>query len=110
MSTVIEPNAPQGTPSAFEITGAAPAAETPGLNARRVITKRYSFKTPQGEPIEEWADIVRRVVGHVSQAETDEEKREEFSRQLESMMLRREFIPNTPCLVSAGKPDGQLAA
>src|SRR5215207_10630243 len=32
MSTVIEPNAPQGSPSAFDITGAAPAAaETMGL-------------------------------------------------------------------------------
>jgi ribonucleoside-diphosphate reductase alpha chain len=26
------------------------------------------------------------------------------------MMLAREFIPNTPCLVNSGKPDGQLAA
>ncbi len=26
------------------------------------------------------------------------------------MMLNREFIPNTPCLVNAGKPNGQLAA
>jgi hypothetical protein len=52
MSTVIEPNAPQGSPSAFEITGAAPAAaETLGLNARRVIAKRYSLKDPHGEAI-----------------------------------------------------------
>ena len=71
MSTVIEPNASQGSPSAFEITGAAPAAaEVIGLNARRVIAKRYSLKDSQGEPIEEWPDIVRRVVGHVAQAET----------------------------------------
>jgi ribonucleoside-diphosphate reductase alpha chain len=26
------------------------------------------------------------------------------------VMLNREFIPNTPCLVNAGKPQGQLAA
>ena len=26
------------------------------------------------------------------------------------MMLDRKFIPNTPCLVNAGKADGQLAA
>jgi ribonucleoside-diphosphate reductase alpha chain len=111
MSTVIEPNAPQGSPSGFEITGAAPAAaETLGLNARRVIGKRYSLKNAQGEPIEEWADIVRRVVGHVSQAETDIVKRDEFYQTMESIMLRREFVPNTPCLVNAGKPSGQLAA
>ena len=63
MSTVIEPNAPQGSPSAFEITGAAPAAEVIGLNARRVIAKRYSLKDPQGNAIEEWPDIVRRGGG-----------------------------------------------
>nr|MBA2736883.1 HNH endonuclease [Pyrinomonadaceae bacterium] len=26
------------------------------------------------------------------------------------VMLNREFVPNTPCLVNAGKPNGQLAA
>jgi ribonucleoside-diphosphate reductase alpha chain len=111
MSTVIEPNAPQGSPSAFEITGATPApAEILGLNARRVIAKRYSLKDPQGEPIEEWPDIVRRVVGHVARAETDIVKRDEFYQTMAGIMLRREFVPNTPCLVNAGKPSGQLAA
>jgi ribonucleoside-diphosphate reductase alpha chain len=111
MSTVIEPNAPQGTPSAFEITASAPArAETLGLNARRVIAKRYSLKDPHGEPIEEWPDIVRRVVGHVAGAEADIVKRDEFYQTMLGIMLRREFVPNTPCLVNAGKPSGQLAA
>jgi ribonucleoside-diphosphate reductase alpha chain len=111
MSTVIEPNAPQGTPSAFEITGATPTpAEILGLNARRVIAKRYSLKDPKGEPIEEWPDIVRRVVGHVAGAETDIVKRDEFYQTMAGIMLRREFVPNTPCLVNAGKPSGQLAA
>src|SRR4051794_23917252 len=111
MSTVVEPNAPQGTPSAFEITGATPAAaETLGLNARRVIAKRYSLKDARGEAIEEWPDIVRRVVGHVAQAESDIVKRDEFYQTMAGIMLRREFVPNTPCLVNAGKPSGQLAA
>jgi ribonucleoside-diphosphate reductase alpha chain len=111
MSTVVEPNAPQGNPSAFEITGATPApAQELGLNARRVIAKRYSLKDAQGNAIEEWADIVRRVVGHVAQAETDIVKRDEFYQTMEGIMLRREFVPNTPCLVNAGKPSGQLAA
>jgi ribonucleoside-diphosphate reductase alpha chain len=111
MSTVIEPNAPQGRPSSFEITGARPAAaEDLGLNARRVISKRYSMKDSAGNAIEEWPDIVRRVVGHVSEAETEPEKRDLFYATMTGIMLRREFIPNTPCLVNAGKPSGQLAA
>jgi len=105
MSTAIEPNAPQETPSAFEITGAAPApTEDLGLNARRVITKRYSLKDAQANAIEEWPDIVRRVVGHVATAETDIVKRDEFYQTMAGIMMRREFVPNTPCLVNAGKP------
>ncbi|MBA3240234.1 MAG: adenosylcobalamin-dependent ribonucleoside-diphosphate reductase, partial [Acidobacteria bacterium] len=111
MSTAIEPNSPQGSPSPLNITGAQPApSDILGLNARRVISKRYSLKDAQGEPIEEWSDIVRRVVGHVSTAETDAGKRDEFYGVMSDIMLRREFVPNTPCLVNAGKPSGQLAA
>ncbi|HYE14230.1 MAG TPA: adenosylcobalamin-dependent ribonucleoside-diphosphate reductase [Pyrinomonadaceae bacterium] len=112
MSTVIEPKAPQGSPSPLEITGGrqgAPAEQI-GLNARRVIAKRYSLKDASGNAIEEWPDIVRRVVGHVSLAETDDAKRDEFYSTMTGIMLRREFVPNTPCLVNAGKPSGQLAA
>jgi ribonucleoside-diphosphate reductase alpha chain len=68
------------------------------------------LKDGQGNPIEEWPDVVRRVVGHVSLAETQEQKRDEFYSTMAGIMLRREFVPNTPCLVNAGKPNGQLAA
>ncbi len=81
-----------------------------GLNAQRVISKRYSLKDAQGAPIEGWEDIVRRVVGHVSFAETDSQQRDEFYEAMSEVMLAREFIPNTPCLVNAGKSTGQLAA
>src|ERR1044071_9729181 len=80
-----------------------------GLNARKVVSKRYSLKDSKGRPIEEGADIVRRVVGHVSAAETGE-KRDKFFEAMSEVMLEREFIPNTPCLVNAGKANGQLAA
>src|SRR5882724_8601390 len=81
-----------------------------GLNAKRVISKRYSLRDAQGRALEEWPDIVRRVVGHVSAAETDATKRDEFYDQMTDIMMAREFVPNTPCLVNAGKPNGQLAA
>jgi ribonucleoside-diphosphate reductase alpha chain len=112
MSTVIEPNAAQGNPIA---AATAPAREQYtaselGLNARKVISKRYSLKDAKGRPLEEWADVTRRVVGHIAMAETDEQKRDEFYAAMAGIMLRREFVPNTPCLVNAGKPSGQLAA
>src|SRR3982074_2591845 len=81
-----------------------------GLNAKRVISKRYSLKDGRGDSLEEWSDIVARVVAHVSVAEADPEKRDEFFSAMSDIMLAREFVPNTPCLVNAGKPNGQLAA
>jgi ribonucleoside-diphosphate reductase alpha chain len=111
MSTVVEPNSSQGS-----LIAAAPArahtqqATELGINARKVVSKRYSLKDAKGNPIEEWSDVVRRVVGHVSLAESDSQKRDEFYEAMSGIMLRREFVPNTPCLVNAGKPNGQLAA
>ncbi len=92
--------------------GVAPQREYAplGLNAQKVVAKRYSLKDEHGEPLETWNDIVRRVVGHVSRAETDPIKQNEFYNEMTSVMLAREFVPNTPCLVNAGKPKGQLAA
>ncbi|HBE82047.1 MAG TPA: hypothetical protein DDW24_04605, partial [Blastocatellia bacterium] len=114
MSTVFEPVS-QGE-LAPKTTGNGTAAAVGfdiaplGLNAQKVVAKRYSLKDENGEPLEAWADIVRRVVSHVSTAETDKQKRAWFYSEMTAVMLNREFIPNTPCLVNAGKPKGQLAA
>ena len=67
-----------------------------GFNAKKVARKRYSVKNLQGTPIEEWTDIVTRVVDHVSKAEPDETKRAVFQRAMSKIMLNREFLPNTP--------------
>ncbi len=81
-----------------------------GVNARKVISKRYSLKDARAASLEEWSDIVARVVAHVSVAEADPDQRDEFFNNMSGIMLAREFVPNTPCLVNAGKPNGQLAA
>jgi len=114
MSTVFEPAgtgrlAPKNSGDG---TGAAAGREFKplGLNAQKVIAKRYSMKDESGEPIETWTDIVRRVVAHVSRAEKDPQKQNLFYNEMSGVMLAREFLPNTPCLVNAGKPKGQLAA
>lgn len=95
-----------GKPSASEANSFIPL----GLNAQKVVARRYSMRDEKGEPVETWPDIVRRVVGHISTAESDPAGRERFAREMTAIMLAREFIPNTPCLVNAGKPKGQLAA
>ena len=85
-------------------------ATPPGLNSRKVVAKRYSLKDAKGNSLEEWQDIVARVVAHVACAETDPAQRDLFYNVMSDIMNAREFIPNTPCLVNAGKPNGQLAA
>src|SRR5215813_13219039 len=115
MSTVFEPAIGGGLAAkSGNSNGAATASgrdiRPVGINAQKVVSKRYSLKDENGEAIETWADIVRRVVGHVSRAETDPEKQRAFYGRMTEVMLDREFIPNTPCLVNAGKPKGQLAA
>jgi len=81
-----------------------------GINAQRVVAKRYSLKDLQGNPLEQWEDIVKRVISHVARAETTPQRYEEFTFQMTRLMMERAFVPNTPCLVNAGKPKGQLAA
>ncbi len=78
-------------------------------NAQQVINKRYSLKNEKGEPLESWPQIVKRVVAHVAQAETDINKDIEFYNKMTEIMEARLFLPNTPCLVNAGKPNAQLA-
>ena len=115
MSTVFEPAsrgafAPKTGNGNGSAVGRGREIRPLGINAQKVVAKRYSLKDENGNAIETWADIVRRVVGHVSRAEKDSEKQRAFYGRMTEVMLDREFIPNTPCLVNAGKPKGQLAA
>ena len=113
MSTVLEPTTTgRFTAKNGNGTGAASAPDIKplGLNAQKVVAKRYSLKDENGDALETWSDIVRRVVGHVSTAEKDAQKQHLFYIEMTAVMLAREFVPNTPCLVNAGKPKGQLAA
>ncbi len=114
MSTVFEPAKTGGfvAKNGARAAGTAAGREIKplGLNAQKVVSKRYSLKDENGDALETWADIVRRVVAHVSRAETDPQQQALFYNAMTAVMLNREFIPNTPCLVNAGKPKGQLAA
>src|SRR5688572_26563555 len=113
MSAAIGKTTPEAKVSSTDNT-ASPAirrkTQPLGLNAKRVISKRYSLKDAKGRALEEWPDIVRRVVGHVSAAEKDPQTRDAFFAARSDIMLAREFVPKTPCLVNAGKTNRQLAA
>ena len=76
-----------------------------GLNARKVISKRYSLKDAKGQ-------VARRVARHRAPRGrlTSRLPRRirrsaiSFFKAMSDVMLAREFVPNTPCLVNAGKP------
>ena len=116
MSTVFEPVvagnvvAKNGKSNGNGTAAKKIAVKPLGLNAEKVISKRYSLKDEHGEPLEMWSDIVRRVVSHVATGEKDLMMRDYFYNSMMEIMLNRQFVPNTPCLVNAGKPFGQLAA
>lgn len=113
MSTVLEPvtgNPASKTNGNGTSTATQRDVKPLGVNAQKVVAKRYATKNEHGEPVEDWTAIVHRVVGHVATAENDLQERSQFLNAMTAVMLDREFIPNTPCLVNAGKPKGQLAA
>jgi ribonucleoside-diphosphate reductase alpha chain len=80
-----------------------------GVNAEKVIAKRYALKDEKGNPTETWDQIALRVARHVAEAETDPDKGDLFFQAAYALIRNRRFIPNTPCLVNAGTGSGQLA-
>lgn len=68
--------------------------------AQNILKKRY-FSANESS----WDDIVNRVVNWVIPHFNEKDK--ELTRQ---MIANTYFIPNSPCLVNSGKPNGGLAA
>lgn len=66
--------------------------------AQQVCEKRYFKKDDNGKIIEDWGQLVDRVVNHVCRDEDDE-----FKSQIYDLMYKTEFLPNSPCLVNAGR-------
>jgi ribonucleoside-diphosphate reductase alpha chain len=80
-------------------------------NALRVLEARYLARDEAGRLVEDWPGLCRRVARGVAAAEEEfggdaDRMEEEFCGALE----RREFLPNSPTLMNAGTPLGQLAA
>jgi ribonucleoside-diphosphate reductase alpha chain len=80
-------------------------------NAHRVLEARYLQRDASGRLIEDFEGLCRRVAGAVAEAESVfggdvPRTRERFHQTLSS----REFLPNSPTLMNAGTPLGQLSA
>ncbi|MBI4970830.1 MAG: adenosylcobalamin-dependent ribonucleoside-diphosphate reductase [Candidatus Omnitrophica bacterium] len=82
-------------------------------NALEVLKRRYLQKDARGRVIETPEVMFRRVAHHVAAAENHFGPKN-YAAEWESIffeaMSRLEFLPNSPTLMNAGGPLGQLAA
>jgi len=81
-------------------------------NALMVLRERYLLRDEAGNLIETPEELFRRVASAVSQGEDNypDGQREEMNEAFYQMMANLEFLPNSPTLMNAGRPLGQLAA
>jgi ribonucleoside-diphosphate reductase alpha chain len=108
---------PDVTPSAAAVpSGLAEPSFDP--NAMRVLKERYLAKKPDGSQ-ETPKEFLWRVASAVAQPERPFAKKlgrdveavvDGVSHAFYDMMARRDFMPNTPCLVNAGRPLSMLSA
>lgn len=83
-------------------------------NAKTVLERRYLAKDKDGNVIETIEELFHRVASTIAKADaaygsTGDEIRE-LEERFYNMMTEREFMPNSPTLMNAGRPLGQLSA
>ncbi|HQC61483.1 MAG TPA: vitamin B12-dependent ribonucleotide reductase, partial [Candidatus Marinimicrobia bacterium] len=78
-----------------------------------VLTKRYLQHDKNGNAVETVEELFRRVAEAVAEAEANYSPRSSIPRTTEKfyqMMIRKDFLPNSPTLMNAGRELGQLSA
>jgi ribonucleoside-diphosphate reductase alpha chain len=83
-------------------------------NAIKVLERRYLRKDQEGKLIETPEQLFTRVAGAIAIADKQyglsDESIKTLSDAFFKMMVNLEFLPNSPCLMNAGKELGQLSA
>lgn len=82
-------------------------------NARAVLEKRYLIRDENGRPTETVDGLFHRVANAIAQADAVFDPSADVSATAQTfyeMMTELEFLPNSPTLMNAGRPLGQLSA
>ena len=87
---------------------------TLSANAKYIAETRYSQKDEDGKSLETVKDIFWRVSSSVAKGDAvfgaNETEVETRANSFYKLMAEQKFLPNTPCLVNAGKAKQQLSA
>ena len=82
-------------------------------NALTVLERRYLIKNGEGVVIETVEELFRRVAGAIAVSDRRYDENADCEALADSfyrMMTNLEFLPNSPTLMNAGRPLGQLSA
>ncbi|MEX2015575.1 MAG: adenosylcobalamin-dependent ribonucleoside-diphosphate reductase [Candidatus Hydrogenedentales bacterium] len=86
---------------------------TLSIDALRILEARYLRRDSDGELVETPTEMFRRVSNAIAAAETaydGESRARQWAAVFFESLSKLEFLPNSPVLMNAGLPAGQMAA
>ena len=78
-------------------------------NAKEILQSRYLLRNDKHVVVETATNLFKRVAKHIASAEKPNQ-RNFWEKQFYTVMNKLDFLPNSPTLMNAGLPNGQLSA
>ena len=78
-------------------------------NAKEILQSRYLLRNDKHVVVETATNLFKRVAKHIASAEKPNQ-RNFWEKQFYTVMNKLDFLPNSPTLMNAGLPNGQLKA